>query len=90
MQSSRVLRSVVIARTDVSEEEAHIAFLCSVRWLLVTANVFSYFTDSSHTDDGGVRLLRNVGFHKSQTVYRMYVLYDQSSVRIFSVNVRHN
>jgi hypothetical protein len=39
MSSSEMLRSVVLVTTDVSEERSNIAFLRSVRRLLVTVNV---------------------------------------------------
>jgi hypothetical protein len=52
-----VFWDVTLVRTDVSEEFSAV-FLRSVR---------SSFTDSCHADEGGAKLLRNVGSYKSNT-----------------------
>jgi hypothetical protein len=46
----------------------YFVFLRSLRRLLVTANVFSYFTDSCYPDGGGAKFLRNVDSYHSHRV----------------------
>jgi hypothetical protein len=61
MQSSGMLRRVILVRTDVSEElSVSIVFLRSVRWLLVTANVVP-------SSPIFVTLMMEVCSHKSHT-----------------------
>jgi hypothetical protein len=76
MSSSGMLCHVALVTTNVSEE--HIAsikrvtriselgmfFLCSVFWLLVTANVVPSL-QIHHPRDGGNTFLRNMSFYKS-------------------------
>jgi hypothetical protein len=49
----------------VTSNRRMLVFLRSVHRLLVTANVPS--SDSCHPDDGGAKILRNVGSDKSHT-----------------------
>jgi hypothetical protein len=51
-----MLRLVALVRTDVSSKRASVA---SYSWRC------SYFTDSSHPDEEGAKVLRNVGSYKS-------------------------
>jgi hypothetical protein len=72
MPSSGMLRRVALLRTEVSEESSA-SFIGVKRinelgaTLAVTSNRRTLRTDSCHPDEGGAKLLRNVGSYKSQT-----------------------
>jgi hypothetical protein len=66
MPSSGMLRRVILARTDVSEElSASTIRVTRIGELGTTLAVTS--ADSCHPDDGGAKFLRNVGSCKSHT-----------------------
>jgi hypothetical protein len=65
MVSSGMLSGVALVRTNISEGLR--VFLCSVRWLLVTASVVSS-SPIRHPGKGGAKFLRNVSSYKSHTV----------------------
>jgi hypothetical protein len=72
MLSSGMLRRAALVRTDVSEELSASIIRVTIDELgtplVVTSNRSTFlFTDSSHSDDGGSRLLGNVGSYKSHT-----------------------
>jgi hypothetical protein len=77
MASSGKLRSVVLVRTDVSEELSasivRVTRICELGTLAVTSNrllVTSNVVPSSHSchrDDRGAKFLRNVGSYKRHT-----------------------
>jgi hypothetical protein len=66
MASSGMLRRLDLVRTDVSEElSASIIRVTRIGELGTTVAVTS--TDSCHHDDGGAKILRNVGSYESHT-----------------------
>jgi hypothetical protein len=70
MPFSGMLRGVALVRIDISEELSA-SFIRVKRigelgtTLAVTSNRRTQFTDSCHPDEGGAKLLRNVGSYKS-------------------------
>jgi hypothetical protein len=73
MVSSGMLRRVALVRTDVSGELRtsfiRVTRIGELEMLAVTSNSLccSEFTDSCQPDEGGVKVLRNVGSYKSHT-----------------------
>jgi hypothetical protein len=56
-----MLRSVVLVRTDVSDE------LSASIIRVIRFGEIGTLTDSCHPDDGGSKFFRNVGSYKSHT-----------------------
>jgi hypothetical protein len=72
-----MLRGVALVRTDVSEEVSasfiKVTGIGELGTLAVTSNGgtlgrnTAWFTDSCHLEEGGAKILRNVGSYKSHT-----------------------
>jgi hypothetical protein len=72
MAPSGMLHRVALVRTDVSEELSAsiigVTRIGELGTLAVTSNRRT-LTDSYHIDDGGTKILRNLGSYKSHTAY---------------------